>query len=345
MKAIGSKLYLFFLGALFVGMAIGGPIAIFNGIQSTQAVDRFTSAPLCNSDSKSNNCYVLFPMTINKVSIYYARSGEEDTVQFISSGKFIKVTVKPGNLTASLIRTGASGQVKVWQKRYTDLLIGGTDFQTFQNPSEQRNDLLFAGILVTGVVFFLSLIGGSVIWSFGGFHKLTLLVSKSKLQSNPFAAISSATKSKEKTELPLMIRLVKPTMSFGRKLLFVFMFFVISSMFLTQSRSIGKASLLLLAMFLLGVVGTFIWQHLYYSNSSILVDTTKTSYTNFIGKTRSFSNKDVKKLIFRSISQSRGGPYPIAILSGTNNLVLLTLNGKTWTANELEKMDSALQGS
>jgi len=266
-------------------------------------VQSFRSSRQCGT-TPDTNCYQLRNVVITGVDIRHGRSGETDTVQFTDSGAPQEVSVHPGGLDSSVLKTGAEGTATIWHGKYTNLDVSGESFATLDNPVGRRGEWREIGIIVLGtVVLQAALLGGGFLY----LRKRT----ESRGRIPPRSAV-------ETTGYPILPLVLHPTWRHSWLVLWlvvvplglVLMFLYFAQYGRVVQWTIGAASALLLAW-------GAIWQFVLVPRSAIYVDDLSFGRVSGLGRRKSWDRSEAARIVLKSLDRGRRTPaLPIAFVVG-----------------------------
>lgn len=145
------------LGAICL---IFGVIVLVYSVSLDATARDFQSAAPCEPGVQNANCYERRAIGITRVGT--GRGGKVNTVDFLDSGSPHEVSLGPTLRDRSVLRSGASGIAVRWHGMYTNLVVGGIDFATDENPIGQHSLWTVFGVL--GVAFAFVLWAASFVW-------------------------------------------------------------------------------------------------------------------------------------------------------------------------------------
>jgi hypothetical protein len=313
-------------------------------IAADQAARTYKTAERCLDDDTSPGltCYALVPGTLTSADISHGRAGTtaDIKVQLVDGARETSVFVPDG--LDSLLQPGAEVNAEIYQGQLTALQVGGHWMGATQNPANQQNQFLYAGVLL--LVF-----GG--IYLFGGFLVRPRLffggvLGNAGIQSFTEAAPSwQPDSARSAITLPLVL---KPQARNGKRGRLVKVLPLLALLIITTFLRFRSSSGWLIAfggMMLFGGVAYIALRWLYFRTANIFVDQTWAGKTTLWGTRKTVARADIARLVLcGEIVSSRYGQTNRrqVFFVGHDGRACLRINGEYWSMDDIQRLAAAL---
>ena len=319
-------------------LVVVGVVCYFVSLGLDGTVHSLQTAAPCPAPAGDANCYELRPVTLTGVDVSQTRQGEQDRVRFTDSGHAHQLTIQPGSLDSSVLRTGASGVAKLWEGRYTNLQVSGIDFVTTDNPVGQRDEFRFIALL--GVVVGLVTSAG-----------IPLGYRARRRREQALEAVFGAQPVAHEVKvpvtypgLPLVIRprplgkRVSPWMWLAALAFLAFTYLsVIPYGTVAASACTGAAAVL---------IGAFaVWQVLVGRNAGVFVDDVSFGVIDAFGRRKTWPRSSAARVETRIMLDPgrRRNLYPIVLVVGPDGRAVTRIMPRLYEADAMPQLAAALR--
>ena len=302
-------------------------------------VASFESAVSCTTNPGASNCYQLRNVSITSVDVTHNRQGETDRVKFLDAGSSFEVSIQPGNLDSSVLRTGAAAVATLWRGRYTNLEVAGTSFATADNPVGQRDE--YRTIALIGIVIGL-LTAGAIPLGVRGLRRLGGQRAAAELLPGQGGSDSDDLT----VSYPGLPFLIRPRPLSKRVPWWVLLilpgFLLLTYVSVSPYGPASQWTFTSLAALCIALLVA--WNLLTNRNSHLFVDDMTFGAVDAFGRRRSWPRSEAARIVRRTVqdTSTQRRPYDVVIVVGTDDRARLRVMTQLYGRNELRQYASAL---